>query len=185
MGGARDIVALSMGSHKSPPSPGEARSVMDSLRRLVHGLRIFDRAAERTAGMSGAQLFVLSKLEGGGAATVNELAERTCTHQSSVSVVADKLVKRGLARRERVAEDGRRVLLSITRAGKTALARAPEAAQDKLIDAIDRLIPAERGNLARLLENLVAAADLAAHEPTLFFEDRQKRHRSRWREEKK
>jgi DNA-binding MarR family transcriptional regulator len=152
-----------------------ARSVMNSLRRLVHGLRVFDRAAERTAGLSGAQLFVLGRLAAGGAASVNELAERACTHQSSVSVVARKLVERGLARSRRADQDGRRVELTITLAGRRALARAPAAAQDKLIDAIGLLNPPDRLNLVQLLERLIDAAGLAQAPAALFFEaDREK-----------
>ena len=144
---------------------------MDSLRRLVHGLRVFDRAAERAAGLSGAQLFVLSKLADGGPASVNALAERTCTHQSSVSVVAAKLVGRGLARRRASAADGRRVVLAITQAGLRVLRRSPMAAQERLIGAIGRLSPHGRADLARLLEELVAAAGLGETRPALFFED--------------
>jgi DNA-binding MarR family transcriptional regulator len=142
---------------------------MDSLRRLVHGLRVFDRAAERAAKLSGAQLFVLSRLAAGGAASVNELAERTCTHQSSVSVVARKLADRGLARRARSSDDGRRVRLSITPAGAAALARAPAAAQEKLIAAVRQLPRHERLNLAGGLERLVASAGLGRSPAPLFF----------------
>jgi DNA-binding MarR family transcriptional regulator len=159
-----------MGSHEYPPGHDASRAVMDSLRRLVHGLRVFDRAAERSAGLSGAQLFVLSKLAAGGPANINELAQRTCTHQSSVSVVARKLVNRALAARLRVGADARQVRLAITPAGRRALAKAPAAAQDKLIAALARLSPADRRNLGRLLEHLVLEAGLSETEPKLFFE---------------
>jgi MarR family transcriptional regulator, lower aerobic nicotinate degradation pathway regulator len=155
-----------------------ARSVMDSLRRLVHGLRVFDRAAERTAGLSGAQLFVLARLAAGGAASVNELAERTCTHQSSVSVVARKLVGRGLARSRRAERDGRKVELTITPAGRRALARAPAAAQEKLIDAIGCLNLPDRLKLAQLLQSLIDAAGLTEAPAALFFEAGREKQRT-------
>jgi DNA-binding MarR family transcriptional regulator len=154
----------------------DARSVMDSLRRLVHGLRVFDRAAERAAGLSGAQLFVLGRLADGGAASINELAERTRTHQSSVSVVAQKLVNQGMAKSRRGESDGRRVELTITAAGRRALSRAPAAAQEKLIDAIGRLSALQRRQLGRLLQQLVATAGLARTPAALFFEET---HRNR------
>jgi DNA-binding MarR family transcriptional regulator len=144
---------------------------MDSLRRLVHGLRVFDREAERAAGLSGAQLFVLSRLAAGGAASINELAARTFTHQSSVSVVARKLVERGLAARAPSSGDGRRVELAISTVGRRVLASAPAAAQERLIAAVHRLPPAERDKLAALLEHLVAAAGLGRSRPRLFFEE--------------
>jgi MarR family transcriptional regulator, lower aerobic nicotinate degradation pathway regulator len=153
-----------MGSHTI------ARSVMDSLRRLVYGLRVFDRAAERATGLSGAQLFVLGRLAAG-ACSVNELAERTHTHQSSVSVVARKLVDRGLASHRRAKQDARRAELAVTPAGRRALANAPAAAQDKLIASVEKMSARDRRNLYSSLEQLVRAAGLDAGRPALFFED--------------
>lgn len=158
-----------MGSHTSSDT---ARSVMNSLRSLVHGLRVFDRAAQRATGLSGAQLFVLSRLAAGGAAGINELAERTCTHQSSVSVVAQKLVDRGLAARRHAAADKRRVVLTITPAGRRVLKRAPMAAQDRLIAAVGQIKEPGARKLADLLHQLVSAAGLAGAEPALFFEEK-------------
>ena len=87
-----------MGSHAS----ADARAVLDAIRRIVRLLRQSARAAERRTGMSAAQLFVLQQLRSaGGALTPGELAERTLTHQSSVSVVARRLVDGGLVKRQR------------------------------------------------------------------------------------
>jgi DNA-binding MarR family transcriptional regulator len=144
---------------------------MDSLRRLVHGLRVFDRQAEHSTGLSGAQLFVLSRLAAGGAASVNELSERTFTHQSSVSVVAAKLVERGLASKSPSNRDGRRVELTLSPAGRRLLKTAPAAAQEKLVAAVHRLAPPQQDNLAALLEQLVTAAGLGRAKPRLFFEE--------------
>jgi DNA-binding MarR family transcriptional regulator len=60
--------------------------VLDAVRRIVQALRESSRQAERQVGLSGAQLFVLQKLAESPASSVNELAARTHTHQSSVSL---------------------------------------------------------------------------------------------------
>src|SRR4051794_12131990 len=65
----------------------EIRSILNSMRRIVDILRVASRAAEKDVGLSGAQLWVLHKLAEGPVISLNELAERTCTHQTSVSVV--------------------------------------------------------------------------------------------------
>src|SRR5215217_2732988 len=65
----------------------DVRAVLDAIRRIVRVLRVSSRAAEKQVGLSGAQLFVLHKLEDAPALSLNELADRTRTHQSSVSVV--------------------------------------------------------------------------------------------------
>ena len=159
-----------MGSHTSPPHD-PVRSILDSLRRLVHGIRVYDRAAERATGLSGAQLFVLSRLAAGGPASVNELARRTATHQSSVSVVAHKLVDRDMAACARSPQDARCVEFDLTPAGRRALKRAPKTAQDKLIAAARRLAPRDRSTLARLLARWTELAGLADQKPRMLLED--------------
>lgn len=69
--------------------------------------------------LSLAQLFVLQELDKREAQSLNELAERTATHQSSVSVVVRRLVERGLVTWVADTEDRRRVQLAVTPAGAT------------------------------------------------------------------
>src|SRR4051812_22128057 len=117
-------------------SSQSARRVLDALRRVVQSLRISARAAESEFGLSGAQLFVLQKLAEEPALSVNDLAQRTLTHQSSVSVVATRLVEKGLVTRRRATGDARRLELSITAKGRTMLRRSPLAAQEMLLEGV-------------------------------------------------
>lgn len=144
---------------------------MNSLRRIVRALRLADRGAERQMGLSGAQLFVLHNLDDSSTISLNELAERTHTHQSSVSVVVQRLVDKRLVRRTRSTADARRVELELTAAGERALRKAPESAQDKLIDALGRTSSADRAKLARLLGRVVEEMGLVTEDAGMFFED--------------
>jgi DNA-binding MarR family transcriptional regulator len=149
----------------------DARSVLDSIRRIVQALRVSGRVAEIRVGLSGAQLFVLQKLSDAKALSLNELAQRTLTHQSSVSVVAQRLVDRGLLASRHSREDGRRIELSLTAAGRKALAKSPGAAQDRLVAALERMPPRDRKQLANLLEQLVNSTGISRDTPSLFFEE--------------
>jgi DNA-binding MarR family transcriptional regulator len=146
------------------------RAVLDSIRRIVRALRESSRKTERSVGLGAAQLFVLQRLAGAPPLSINELAERTLTHQSSVSVVVSRLVRGGLVARTRAAADGRRVEITLTAAGRAALERAPAAAQDRLIAALGILGDAARTELARHLGRLVEAMALPPHHPPMFFE---------------
>ncbi|MBV9109466.1 MAG: MarR family transcriptional regulator, partial [Gemmatimonadetes bacterium] len=128
---------------------------MDSLRALVRALRISTRAVEKEIGISGAQLFVLQQLRDAPARSVNELADRTSTHQSSVSTVVSRLVERGLARREASAEDARRMEISITERGRQVVSGAPRTAQIRMQEVLLRMSPEEVHDLAVGLERLV------------------------------
>jgi DNA-binding MarR family transcriptional regulator len=144
--------------------------IMDAVRVIVQALRESGRAAERDAGISGAQLFVLHTLAGEPAMTMNTLAARTHTHQSSVSTVVSRLVDRGLVTRTTPAADGRQRQLTLSPQGARLAARAPDAAQIRLIAAIKRL-PAERRRLlASTLTELGQALAGVERVPPMFFE---------------
>lgn len=148
----------------------DVRDVLDSIRRIVRLLRLSSREAEREVGLSGAQLFVLQKLSEAGMLSVNELADRTHTHQSSVSVVAQALVEKGLVARARAAADARRLELTLTSAAKALLRKAPGAAQDKLIEALEKIPASTRKQLAKGLGQLVEEAGLGDEDPEMFDE---------------
>jgi DNA-binding MarR family transcriptional regulator len=145
--------------------------VLDSVRRIVRTLRLAARAAEKEVGLSGAQVFVLHALARGPVRSLNELAERTRTHQSSVSVVVQRLVDRGLVQRTPGAGDARRTALSLTPAARRLLRDAPDAPTEVLIAALERMPAAQRTRLAVGLTRLVEALGAAREPATMFFED--------------
>jgi len=149
----------------------DSQKVMNAIRRIVRALRISSRAVERELGLSGAQLFVLQKLKQSSALSVKELAERTLTHQSSVSVVVSRLVERGLADRRLSPTDGRQVELTLTTEGLALLGKAPRTAQESLVEAISGLPAAQRALLGQLLSEVVSRAGLSSEPPALFFEN--------------
>jgi DNA-binding MarR family transcriptional regulator len=133
----------------------ELTRVLESIRHIGRSLRVGGRAAEQAVGVSGAQLYVLQQLQKAPAQSLNELATRTLTHQSSVSVVVSRLVERRFVSRTASPEDGRRVVLSLTAAGRALLARAPEAAQARLVDGLRRLPQRRVRELSQGLRALV------------------------------
>jgi len=148
------------------------KTVLDSLRLIVRDLRLSAREAERVAHITGAQLFVLQQLHDAGTLSLGELAERTMTDQSSVSVVVKKLTEAKLVARKASQADARRLELSLTPAGKKLLARCPEPTQVRLVAALKRLAPNEAQGLTTGLSALVREMGLESDTPPpLFFED--------------
>lgn len=154
------------------PAAGDdpVRTILDAIRDLIHALRDFSLDAEQCARISGAQLFALQVIARKGPLSVNELAAATLTHQSSVSVVARKLVDQKLAVRRASAADRRRVELTVTARGRALLAKAPAPAQDRLIDAILAFPEVQRTELSRLLLALTTRMGASTAAPPMFFE---------------
>jgi len=154
-----------------PLAMSTSQRIFDSIRRIVRLLREGSHASEAAVRLSAAQLFVLQKLDPARPLSLNELAARTLTHQSSVSVVVSKLVERGLVQRRPAPGDARRLALLPTREGLRLRERAPAPAQDRLIAALGTLSGAEQRRLANGLERLVRALRLDEHAAPMLFTD--------------
>jgi DNA-binding MarR family transcriptional regulator len=149
----------------------DSARVLDAIRRLVRHLRLADRAAQSELGISGAQLFVLVELGKTGSLSLNDLAERTRTDQSSVSVVVSRLVDAGLVTRERDARDARRLVLNLTKNGRAMLQRAPSVAQETILSVVERIPPTERKRFADSITALVEALGAEPGPAPMLFED--------------
>ena len=149
----------------------DSRAVLDSIRRIVRALRLASRRAETRFGLSSAQLFVLKSLQGGGPRTINEIAERTFTHQSSVSTVVSRLQRSGLLERARSKADGRRREVTLTPEGRSLLRTRVELGQTRLLAGVEGLAPRERAQLAELLAKVVRQAGFSDVPARMFFEE--------------
>jgi len=147
-----------------------ARS-LNAVRSIVRALRMNTRAIEGKMGISLAQLFVLQALSERSATSLNELAERTATHQSSVSVVVRRLVEGGYVSRTASPVDKRRIEIAVTPAGRALIADAPITVQTQLMMAMDQMRPAEQDQLADLLELWLRYAKIDFTAPPMMGEE--------------
>lgn len=101
---------------------------------------------------------------------MNELAERTHTDQSSVSVVVSRLVERELVQRSASQEDARRAEVRLTASGRRLVRFAPEATQLRLAEALAAMSPEASARLGQGLSELVRHMGLGGA-PRMFFEE--------------
>lgn len=149
----------------------ESARALDALRAIVRALRLNSHVVERRIGLTGAQLFVLQQLAEAPARSMNELAARTLTHQSSVSVVVSRLVERGLVTREASPADARRTEIALSPRGRAMLKRAPVTVQSQLIAGMRKLPAARLRALAAGLEQWIRASGIESANPPLLMED--------------
>jgi len=133
---------------------------MNAVRSLVRALRIDARWIEDRTRISLAQIVVLEKLCSAPARSIVELAGRTGTHASSVSVVVKRLVERGFVERARDEIDRRQVQFAVTDAGREFLRGVPRTVESHLFDALGAFDTADAERLANLLERWVKTAGI-------------------------
>ena len=154
-------------TRSAPASTSTDRSddidiILDALRAIVRELRLASREAEQRVGVHGAQLHALRQLSDSPSMSLTELAERTHTDISSVSVVVSRLVELGLVARKAADDDRRRLSLGITTRGRSLLRRAPETGSSRLLRAGAHLSDREVHTLASGLEKLVSGLELSS-----------------------
>ena len=155
--------------HERPERDGFV--AVEAIRKIVRLLRDSAQVVQGQTGITGAQLFVLRVLAAHPRLSINELADRTMTHQSSVSVVVSRLVERGLVARAPAPEDRRRQVVELTARGRLLHRKAPAVAQEMLIAAVRKLDPEQRRGLAGGLQALAAALGASPGRAAMFFED--------------
>ncbi|HWU42873.1 MAG TPA: MarR family transcriptional regulator [Bdellovibrio sp.] len=138
----------------------EVGEVMDYIRHIFKALRVASSQFEKDIGLSAAQIYVLKKLKIEPGLSINELASRTVTHQSSVSVVVKKLEEQNLVRRSNSTEDSRKVVVFLTSEGDAKLASIPKALLEDMIETLQNMPEEKTTKLAQLMREFVRSAGI-------------------------
>ena len=149
----------------------DAKAILNRVRQLVRALRAFDKQVQTRFGLGAAQMFILHVLQHHGELSMNELADRTATDQSSASLAVGKLVTEKYVNREVSEEDRRQVRLSLTAKGRALVKRSPPAAQERIMDSVEAMPSGERAQLMALLDKLMAGMTADDGRPPMLFQD--------------
>jgi DNA-binding MarR family transcriptional regulator len=133
-----------------------AARVLRRFRLVFNTVKNHFRAVETKAGISGAQLWALSVVQGRPGIGVSELARAMDIHQSTASNLLRALVDKELVVADRGGEDRRAVQLRTTARAGRVLAKAPGPFTGVLPEAIGRLDKATLARLDRDLARLIA-----------------------------
>jgi DNA-binding MarR family transcriptional regulator len=143
--------------------------VLKKFRVLFGAVRQHFREVEKSCGVTGSQLWIIQEVANAPVIGVSELAGRLSIHQSTCSLLVDKLVGRKLLVKVRSTEDQRRVGLRLTRAGTQLIAKAPAPTTGVLPEALDALdaetIQYLDVALGRLLDQIQSRDERLSEEP--------------------
>lgn len=140
---------------KQSPSPVDiaASDLLAACGLLVRRVR----AESNNLGLTWSQATVLARLESGGPASTADIARAEAVKPQSMGVTLATMEQDGLVEREPHPTDGRQFLYALTAEGVEARRRTKAAKQAWLTEAISRLSPHDRDDLAvaaRVLRNL-------------------------------
>ncbi|MFI0895692.1 MarR family winged helix-turn-helix transcriptional regulator [Streptomyces sp. NPDC020983] len=134
------------------PAPGTPARLAADLRAalgpLVRRLRQFRPDGELTLSQTSA----LVRLDREGPATTSELAAAEGVRPQSMATIVALLHERGLVTREADPRDGRRIVVTVSEAGRAGLRGSRQEKARRLTRAIsDELTPGEQATLAAAL----------------------------------
>ncbi len=113
-----------------------ALGVLQQFRVIYGSMRRHFREVEERCGLSGSQMWVLQEVQHSPGIGVNELAGRLGIHQSTCSLLVEKLVAKQCLTKTRQHEDQRRVGLCVAPKGIEAIEALPGPAEGVLPEAL-------------------------------------------------
>jgi MarR family transcriptional regulator, organic hydroperoxide resistance regulator len=149
----------------------DTTEIVQGLRRIVKALHSYSQDVYRSYGLTAPQLWALKTLAREGPLAAGHLAQALAVHQSSVSILVDRLEKRGLVRRVRVPRDRRFVHVALTKRGAALSAIAPEPAQGRLLHGLRAMSPFEVRGIRKALDRLVEAMEAGDTRARFFFSE--------------
>ena len=157
-----------MPSHKTSTSR-LALGVLQQFRVIYGSMRQYFREVEERCGLSGSQMWVLQEVQYSPGIGVNELAGRLGIHQSTCSLLVEKLVAKQCLIKTRPHEDQRRVGLCLAPDGLKAIEALPGPAEGVLPEALgtipDVVLNTLHINLSELIRHLPGSNGSFANMP--------------------
>lgn len=139
-------------------------AVLRSFRVIYGSVRQHFRNVQQSCGVSGSQLWILHELAQAPGVGVSDLAQRLGIHQSTCSLLVEKLVRAGYVTKHRSNADQRRVGLQMSGKARRCLARVPGPPEGVLPEAVAGLSQAKAQALYDSLQSVIAGLDVRVDE---------------------
>lgn len=158
-----------MSAHENNPSSLLVIEVLQQFRLIFGSMKQYFRLVEDRCGMPGSQMWVLQEVQRNPEIGIGELAIRMGIHQSTCSLLVDKLVTQGCLNKKRQSADLRRVGICLAEKGVVALAALPGPAEGILPEALSELpevvLKTLHINLDELIRHLPGKDEASAGTP--------------------
>ena len=160
---------MAPGKEEDPIRSQLALDVLQQFRVIYGSMRQHFRDVESRCGLPGSHMWVLQEVQQEQGVGITELAARLGIHQSTCSLLVEKLVEGRYVSKVRQKSDRRRIGLRLCPSGLKALARLPGPAEGILPAALSALpevaLKTLHINLQELVRNLSHKNDSFASKP--------------------
>jgi DNA-binding MarR family transcriptional regulator len=129
--------------------------VLRALRRIIRAVDIHSRKLNSEFHITAPQMICLYCLAKEDGITLSRLATEVSLGASTVTGIVDRLEAKGLVHRSRSTEDRRKIVLTITDAGRDVTKAAPTLLQDCFAERLRELPELEQATIALSLERVV------------------------------
>ncbi len=143
---------------------------MQSLRRIFKAIQDYSQEVSNSFGITGPQLWALKIVSQHAGLALGDLSRKMYLHPSTVTGVIDRLESKGYVVRDRDSADRRVVKVSLTRAGRDLVAKAPNPIQGKMIYGLMKLSEDELNIIYESVKRLAEIAEAENVRVTFFFD---------------
>lgn len=147
--------------HDDSAYPQPIRTVLEAQARLARCMEGVGSADWMALDLSIGQLKALMLLAGQPDVTISEVAQRLNLGRPAASILVDRLVHLRFVQRTEDASDRRRTRVTLTAEGDELVSRLRQVGRDRYAQWLRAMAPDDLAALARGLEALAAAADVA------------------------
>jgi DNA-binding MarR family transcriptional regulator len=137
----------------------DVRAVLEAQHAVTSCMKGPDFKAWTALDLSIGQLRALMLLSADGDATISDIAARLDVGKPASSILVERLVQLGLARRTEDANDRRRTLVTLTDAGVELITRLRQGNTDRFAAWLEAMAPDDLAALRRGLEALRVVAE--------------------------
>jgi DNA-binding MarR family transcriptional regulator len=165
-------------NNRANTSPELVRDVLQQFRVIFGTMRQHFREIEERCGLNGSQMWVLQETQRKPGICVKELASLLSIHQSTCSLLIDRLVVLGHLERKSMHKDRRKVGLCLTSSGENAISALPGPAEGVLPAALSStpevVLRTLKLNLSELIYHLPGKDEAFSNTPLadLLVEER-------------
>jgi len=133
---------------------GTGKMIRDRVIRVLSAHHVSGGLEGGCFDLSGPQMFAIFALRDRGQATITELSELLDVSPPSASAMVDRLVEKGILKREHSKEDRRKVVVRVSDEAAEHIDKAQERILQSFMELVEKIGPETANQWCRVLERV-------------------------------